>query len=432
MNDLNISGTSISNFFLFCVALLVGIFGANLHTLSLSMSSVFFGKPLYPVEYFNVAHALTAGLIVIFTFLTVIKKPTTLNVAINLPAAIMLFIVVMLTLSLVVWHDDVSKVNYFRFIAGNMLLFGGALLCCTSISRNKMIFNIWVITSLILAIFSVYMFLSGMNWSSARSAFLPAVNIRIGYFCSISIIYLTARIIFEGKNLNFFVHLLIIIVLMAGLMTARSKAAFALLIISLSLLILIKIFSMKVNYRTIYLTGFSVFSFSLIFFLINISDSYGIESGAMANFADFEKIMHSVRGRISVFYDYFQLTMKSPFTGHGIASAYQLDIRTHSVSLAFLTQIGILGFLFYLFFIFALISRGIKLVLFYLNKRLESNDASVLISIFIIVIFLMLKAEITGDVPGNRELWMFAGMLISITQVFFKGKIVNLHTQSVT
>lgn len=51
------------------------------------------------------------------------------------------------------------------------------------------------------------------------------------------------------------------------------------------------------------------------------------------------------------------------------------------------------------------------------GQRYRNRDISLFVAAFIGVIFLALKADVTGDVAGDRELWMFAGAFMALCGV---------------
>ncbi len=402
-----------------CAIICLAIYGADMHKLLLTVFAFLAGKPLALMDYGRLADVslaiLTASLALAVFLFTNFK----LRSLINVPLALMFFLGILMTLSLLQSSDEISMEHYYRFLGGNLLLFIGALLCCKSIADVRLIFNIWVFNSIILAVISIYLFQIGLTWSSGRSTLFPGTGIRTGYFCALSIIYLVSDIFFRTKRERMYYRFGLISILFAGVLLSGSKASMLLLLASLAALFILKLSMTK---KIHVLSSLSIFAIIFLSVAVIIKSIVGLEMsggevGYLGDTLKFDSYLHAGHERIVLSKDYIRLGMKSSLIGHGISAAYSLDLRTHSVTTALFIQVGLIGLLAYLFFLLAVIFRGLKVMTKLVRMRYRNYDIPLFVAAFVGVIFLALKAEVTGDVPANRELWMFAGVFMALSNI---------------
>jgi len=119
-----------------------------------------------------------------------------------------------------------------------------------------------------------------------------------------------------------------------------------------------------------------------------------------------------LQSRTQLAKEYLRLGMERPLVGHGIRAAYPAaKKRTHSVIQALFVQVGLLGPGIYLAFLSLLAIRGVRELA---RTTSPSNPGyALLAATFCGCLFLMGKAEVTSDVAGNRELWLFSGVLVN-------------------
>jgi O-antigen ligase len=170
------------------------------------------------------------------------------------------------------------------------------------------------------------------------------------------------------------------------------------------------------------LSSLSIFAIIFLFIAVIVKSIVGLEMsggevGYIGDTLKFHSYLQAGDERIVLSKDYIKLGMKSPLIGHGISAAYSLDFRTHSVTTALFTQIGLIGLLTYLFFLLTVIFRGLKVMTKLATMKYVNYNIPLFVAVFIGVIFLVLKAEVTGDVPANRELWMFAGVFTAFSDL---------------
>jgi len=301
----------------------------------------------------------------------------------------------------------ISLENYARFVAGNLLIFFAAIAICRTPPEIRRVWVVWIFTSVCLSIISICLFGAGINWSSARSAVIPGINIRSGYFSAISIIYLFAYLSLRLNLKNFFI-LLVIIILGLGVLTSGSKGSIIIASLGIGIYLFIVVVSeLRVPKQVIFITLLITL---IIVFAIHVRRFES--AGAIGDIISPQRYLKSVQGRIEITKGYLNLASASPIFGNGISASYSLERRTHSILTALFVQIGVVGLLVYIVFLISLLLEGLRLV-DPRNRAYKSLKKLSTIT-FVAVILLIIKSEITSDIPGNRELWLFAGMLLSI------------------
>jgi O-antigen ligase len=226
-------------------------------------------------------------------------------------------------------------------------------------------------------------------------------------------------IFFRTKRESLYYRFGLISILFAGVLLSGSKASMLLLLASLAALFILKLSMAK---KIHVLSSLSIFAIIFLSVAVIIKSIVGLEMsggevGYLGDTLKFDSYLHAGHERIVLSKDYIRLGMKSSLIGHGISAAYSLDLRTHSVTTALFIQVGLIGLLAYLFFLLAVIFRGLKVMTKLAMMRYRNYDIPLFVAAFVGVIFLALKAEVTGDVPANRELWMFAGVFMALSNI---------------
>lgn len=211
-----------------------------MHKLLLTVITFLAGKPLGLVEYGRLADISFAALTVGLALAVFVSTNFNIRPLMNVPLALMFFLGILMTVSLMQSSDELSMENYYRFLGGNLVLFISALLCCKSLNDVRLILNIWVLNSIILAVISIYLLQIGVTWSSGRRLLFPGTGIRTGYFCVLAIIYLVSDIVFRTRRDSLYFRFGIISILLAGVLLSGSKASLLLLMVSIAALFILK------------------------------------------------------------------------------------------------------------------------------------------------------------------------------------------------
>lgn len=389
-------------------SIILAIYASDFHKLLLNICSFFGGNIAFANEYGRMLDAILALLCAFNALLVALLKPD-IGRFTNVAVLAQFVIFALLSFSLLNSHDMISLENYARFAAGNLLIFFAAIAICRTPLEIRRVWVIWIFTSVCLSIISICLFGAGINWSSARSAVIPAGNIRTGYFSSISLVYIFANLSTRFNSKNLFL-LFLIIVLMGGILTSGSKASIIIAALGIGIYLFIPVLSaLKVPKQVIFIAPVIIF---LIIFAghVNRFESAGFIKDNIKPQSYFK----GGQNRIELMQSYLKLGSDSPIFGNGISASYSLEERTHSVLMSVFVQIGVLGLLAYIVFLISVVLKGLRVVnrrnCAYVYKRFKKLSTVT----FIAVILLILKSEITSDIPGNRELWLFAGMLLSI------------------
>jgi O-antigen ligase len=387
-------------------SIILGIYASDLHKLLFNICLFFQGNSALTDEYGRILDAAVALFCAFNALLVVFLKP---GIGRFINAAVFSQLIILTLLSFSLWnsYDMISLENYARFVAGNLLIFFAAIAICRTPPEIRRVWVVWIFTSVCLSIISICLFGAGINWSSARSAVIAGVTVRPGYFGAISITYLFANLSLR-PNLKNFSILLVIIILGLGVLTSGSKGSLILASLGIGIYLFIVVVSeLRVPKQVIFIT---LLISLIIVFAIHVRRFES--AGAIGDTINPQRYLKSVQGRIEITKRYLNLALASPIFGNGISASYSLERRTHSVLLALFVQIGVVGLLAYIVFLISLLLKGLRLVGH--RNRASKNLKKLFITTFIAVILLIIKSEITSDVPGNRELWLFAGMLLSI------------------
>lgn len=416
---------------LFFASIIIAMYSADLGKQFLTIIAFLMGNPLGLVEYGRIVDIIFVILVTFFTLAVLMFKKKSVRQFYNMPVALLVFLAMLMTISLMESSDELSMENYYRFLGGNLLLFLGVLVCGQSPEAIKRIWNIWIFNSVILATISSYLFLIGITWSSGRSELFPGTGIRSGYYCGLSVIYLASKIILDSRHKlrHSFLRGGGICIGILGVLLSGSKFSLFLVMASLIMMVFLKLLITKSMGRSSLLFMFSIFTLItiLIFKVLVGFEMSGRDMGNLSNVYTTDSFQNSTYGRIDLSKHYFELGMESPLIGHGISAAYSLTERTHSMLLSLFVQVGLLGVMAYLLFLVGILVPGFRRVRLSLLKSYINSDKSLILSTFVAVMFFALKAEATGDVAANRELWFFAGMFLVLNGSSYNGLRVPLY-----
>ncbi|GEM_PF-3201149 len=387
-------------------SIILAVYASDLHKLVLSIYSFFVGNIGFVSNYGRLLDTILVVLCAFNASLAVLLRPK-IAILFNIPVLTQILIVLLLSLSLMKTFDPISLENYSRFIAGNILIFFSAIVICKTPVEIQRVWIIWIITTVCLSIISIIFFYYGINWSTGRSEIIPIGNIRTGYFGAVSVCYIFTNI--TGRlNLKQLLYLATMMLLILGIVTCGSKASLLLTMFGIGLIITIPILTkFKVPKKIVYVLPLILL---LCVFAGYISNSQ--DAGFIKDTLNVQSYFDAGEVRLESIKSYMMLGASSLIFGNGINAAYSLDIRTHSVFTAFFVQIGILGIIAYFVFLINLLFKGVQLIV--RQQQMSKKINQLVISTFIAFILLVIKAEITSDIPGNRELWLFSGMILAI------------------
>lgn len=418
----------------FWASVVVAAYAVDLNKLLLSVSAFLMGKPLAFSEFGRLSDILCAALCTCLTLAVVLftkRKP--MHVYFYGPLVLMTFLGLLMTLSLLQSADGESIENYGRFMAGNMVLFFGALVGCQSTENGKRIWLIWGIGCLVLAIISLYLACIGLMWTSGRNALFPATAIRTGYGCALTVIYWTTSILLDPSCRHKVLKVGGIGICILGVLLSGSKASLLLMVGALVVILLMQIQTtgyvkaapaLGVLFAVVFITV-------IVIVLVTGLEKSGGESGYLGGLHQADSYATSVYERLRLSKAYIQLGLQRPFLGKGISAAYSLELRTHSLLVALFVQVGLFGVLAYILFLTSLLHMAYQRIKTCWRQFATCPDISVAIATFVAVIFLALKAEVTGDIPGNRELWFFAGLLLALCRPAYVNREEQIALQPI-
>jgi hypothetical protein len=384
--------------------ILVGAFAADLHKLGVNTASMVMGNPL---AWETVARNLDVGLAAVLLVLCAACVARFASAPKNAltPMILQVLLVVLLTITLVRHYDESSYHHYQRYIGGNLTLFAGALLLCRGERRIRLAWRAWVIAAIVMSLLGIWFWLNGISWASGRTALVPGTATRMGYLCGVAIIYL----LFSEDRFLSLIRFPLAAVLLFAVFTSGSKMA---VLLTTGVVLVFAVRNLTSTRQTglgqfalLVLVGVSALGITMILL-------HGNDLGFYRDTFDLNAYRGSYAGRVELGGNYVRFAMDSPWGGKGISAAYdQISrFRTHSVSLAWLVQTGVPGVLCYALFAAWIVVNGWRMLM---SRSLPFAGRDLILPTYITVLFLFAKAEVTSDVPGNRELWLFSGLLVS-------------------
>lgn len=386
--------------------LIIGVYGADLHKLAINTASVLFASPLAWKDVaatLDVVLAVATVSVSVLAFLSSSRFP---RVAV-VPLLSQVLLVALMSAALWMHFDDISLLNYKRFIGGNIALFFGAIFVCNRTWKIRLVWSIWLATALLQSFIAIWYWREGYLWTSIRSTLIPATGIRMGYQCAIAFVYC----LFASGDKNWksigMCCLFAFGVLMSGSKMALLLTVFA----SCGMFAFEMIKTQKV--AALRLILFSISSVAILQFLFLIASSE--KEGFHKYVLDFDHYVSSVQNREDLSEEFFELAWEHPVTGSGISAGYyelngdQMQ-TTHSAVQATFLQLGMLGLSTYLLLVLYLALIGFRRI--WKTRRASDSRFYMAIATYAAFVMLMLKAEVTSDLPGNRELWLFSGILV--------------------
>jgi hypothetical protein len=382
---------------------IVGVFAVDLHKLAINTISMLLENPRGWEPVARGADVALAVVLIVLCFAQA-KRLLTVPAAVLAPLAAQLLLAAVITLALFRHFDEISFLHYERYMGGNFALFAGAFLICADERRIRLTWRVWCVASVIMSLLAVWYWVHGIGWDSSRSQLVPGTGVRMGYHCCLAVVYC----LYSRDSLLPLVRIPLLALLVFAVFTSGSKAA---LLLTIGVLAVAAVGSLNSRQRT------SACRFLLVLFLgvCGVATAMlilsGKEFGFYADAFDLQSYRDGYGTRLELLEYYTHVGMQNPWLGSGIAAAYDAyDIRTHSVVQALFVQTGLLGPALYLLFAGWLVVNGYKALR---SKSAHGVRQDLFVATFLATLVLFAKAEMTGDIPGNRELWCFCGLLLA-------------------
>lgn len=386
--------------------IVLGIYGADLHKLAINTASVVLASPLAWRDLAAMADVVFAGATLMIAIGACLSTRRLARGAV-IPLVSQLALIGLMTAALWMHFDEISLLNYKRFLAGNIALFLSAILVCDRTWKVRLVWSIWLATALLQSFIAIWYWREGYLWTSIRSTLIPATGIRMGYQCAIAFVYCMFASVNKSWKSTAMCCLFAFGVMMSGSKMALLLTVFA--TVGMFLFEMVK--TQRVTAGRIVLVGISALAIVQILFLIATSEKEGFHK----NILDYEQYISSVESRENLGDEFFELAWEHPIVGSGISAGYyemngDKMQTTHSAVQATFLQLGVLGLSAYLMLVLYLGLGGLITIL---RTRREFDSRFYLaLASYAGFVMLVLKAEVTSDLPGNRELWMFSGLLV--------------------
>lgn len=391
-------------------SIILGIYASDLHKILLNVLFALRGQPLQAIIYARLTDTIFASLCLIIFVITLIIKHNSIQRLFNFSVGTQILLICFFTLSLTQSYDNISVENYFRFLGGNILLFLLPIVICITEKEIKRVWDIWLFTTFILGITALWFAILGIDYTSGRTNLVQGTGITTAYNCAITSIYLLVYVYGISKRKEFIYYFFIIPFFLFAVITSGSKAAFLLL----AFVILLYLFTHAIITKHVNLKIFKVIIIESIFVGIMLFMIYNLKIGGdIGEIVTGNSYEQAIADRKFSNLEYVNFSKQNLFTGLGIDAAYQFSQRTHSVFVALLVSIGILGAISYALFIFNILIIGFNTA----KKRyIEDRHYSLCLVTFLVFIYSAVKGEVTSDISGNRLIWFFAGLLLALSQ----------------
>lgn len=391
----------------------LAVYGADLPKVLVSVLPLLAGKPRAWDAYvsyvdYGVA-AIAAGTLLLVALL---GKARWRRWFVSVPVVSQLALTCLRLVGVLKTPDSYSLAMFAQFVGGNILLLLMPVAVCRSDTHVRRVWRIWLIMALVLALAAVWMLSQGAVSRGARARYLALGGIRTGRVCAVATIYLLVAT--SGQRLSSqkrCLRLMALMILLSAILTTGSKAALVGLIAVLALYVG---FFLRRRAGCIEFLGLSVVGLSVLLFFVLNPMNLSFDVLRLARYA------RSLESRALLAQHYLQLGWSSPLVGSGIRSSYGGDSsigRTHNVLLELYVQGGILGPVLFLLFFVSTLAYGWRAIrMTSSNKRVQN----LIIATLLACLFTAFMAQITGDIGGNRDLWLFSGLLLAL--VFQHGK----------
>ncbi len=391
------------------VVALIAAYSVNLYKLLPDVASYFLYKPAAWSDVATLFGKFLAGGLLLLCLVQAREGMRHLRSVVVGPCILQLYLAVILTLALLLNYDQKSLLCFTQYVGGNLLLFFLGLLFCSSTRRIKLVLAVWVFAAIVHASISLWFTYQGHNVSSLRRALVPSIGIRTGYFCAVALLAL----FFSNKSIRV-PALLGCVLLVGGVVTSGSRASL-LLLFAVPLAIQFVYFprgDLRVKPKSL---AFMLFVLLTLALFLAVILSRSSAPGFIRDTIDWTSYQKASWSRIEHFRNWMNAASDHWTLGNGLAFPYDESerARTHSTSLALFCQAGASALLAYWLFVVSVLAAGFNAVKQIRLREESASNGNLLTVLLAIVLLLAAKAEITGTVSGNRELWFFCGVLLS-------------------
>lgn len=389
--------------------LVVGVYGSDLHKLAINATSMWRDQPLAWQGLASILDVVLAVFIVLACFAEFLKWVLYSYLPRNVfvPAVLQLSIVLTLGVALYRFYDELSLIHFAKYVGGNAVLFFGILFGCKNLRHVQFVCRIWVVAGMLLGYLGLWYWKEGLTWSSARTSLVPGTGIRMGYQCAVAFVYLYLSKDPLLGRLSVPVGLAWVF----AVLTSGSKMAFVLLSVTLGAYYQFDVFAANRNVgRQFVINGLVIASGIITLIAISSSGKRGFHEGLLDPY-QYEASLEAREEINSYFFTGFSDNPTLLLFGAGISAAYADntgEYRLHSVTHALLLETGVLGLAIYVLFCLVTLISGTRAIMAAVGQRRRRRLLEALVAISAL---LICKAEVTSDLPGNRELWMFSALV---------------------
>jgi len=391
----------------------LGVYGADLHKVLIDIFPLLWGQPLFFATYMQRADYLVAAVTVITLAIVVLRGKALVRRWFSLPVLSQLCLAILLAFGLLRWFDAFSQFKFARFLGGNLLLLLMSVAICRDAAHVRRIWWTWLVMSLILAVGSAWLLSQGAYWVSARRELITLSNIRTGRVSGIAIIYLVTM---YGGGLKprerilrvFAIGLLVLAVLASG-----SKVSLVGLLVVLGL------------YSAMYFRrARGPRSWPLVFLVVGIIalsilvlDLSGLLPSTSV--VGLEGYVYSIQCRVQLAQYSLSRAFASPLFGSGFSSGDTSGAKAHNIFLELFVMVGISGLALFLLFVISTLAMGWRVL------RVTAGNPHVhglAMASFLACIFTLVTAQVTLDIGGNRDFWLFSGLLLAMFFRYARSK----------
>jgi hypothetical protein len=383
----------------------VGVYGADLLKVLLVTLPLLLARPRLWDGYLNSAE-LIAGAAVLMALLLAFaqRKAMWTRWLIAVPVLCQLGITVLRFVSLLQSPDSLSTQLFIQFLGGNMLLLLAPIALCKNPRQVRRVWEVWTVAAIILAVASLWLLSKGVLARSARQDYLLLAQTKTGRVCATTLVFLVLAV--PARRLGSFKGMIrpIAIVLCAvAVLTSGSKATFIWLLAVMGIYVLVGPTTFPRLRQTLglVLVGLA----AVLFLLVGLP-----ELDPLRKLTDFS---WSIAGRVQNAQYFVTRAFSSPVFGYGIVAAYQGETaqRTHNTFVELFVQIGILGPVLFFAFLASICVYGWRAI-----KATDHDHSTqrLVIATFLACLHSALMAQVTSDIVGNRDLWLFSGLLTAL------------------
>jgi len=148
--------------------------------------------------------------------------------------------------------------------------------------------------------------------------------------------------------------------------------------------------------------------FAVVFFLIQLTPE------AVASRWSELSSVHSVAemDRIPIIERALAMVADAPVYGNGIGSYFERYATwPHNIFIEMLVEFGVVGLLWFIVF---LLMTCLKAIAFIRNPLYPNTQRNFVVLLVCCLLFFLIEAQFSLDIPGNCPVWLFSGLIYSI------------------